>query len=296
MEIVFLGTQGMQPTKERGLPAIFVSVFNDKWLVDCGEGTQRQMRIAGLKPTQLTKVFISHFHGDHMYGLGGILRNMGANEFKGILDMYGPKGIKEYVEHMVKATFFAGQIRMRFMEIKNGIIFENEFYQVEAKELAHSVPSFGISFIEKPKRKMNMVYLKKFGLTQHPLLGKLQKGEDIVWEGKIITVEKGTKLVLGKKLTIIHDTGFHQSCIDLAKDADLLISESTFAESEVENAKEYKHLTAAQSAMIAKKAKAKKLILTHFSQRYKDVSILKKEAAKVFKKVETADDFLKVIL
>ncbi len=294
MELVFLGTQGMQPTKERGLPAVFVSVFADKWLVDCGEGTQRQMRIAELRPTQLTKVFVSHAHGDHIYGLGGIIRNMVANEYKGTLEVYGPKGIKQYYEHMVRASAFPGGLDVKCIEVKKGIIFENEKYKVEVGELAHSIASYGVSFIEKPRRKMNLEYLKKIGLTQHPLLGDLQRGKDIMWEGKKITVEKATYMVPGKKLTIVHDTLLHQRCIDLAKDADVLVCESTFAESEVEKAKEYKHLTASQAALIAKKAKAKALILTHFSQRYKDVSVMQKEAAKVFKKVQCAEDFMKV--
>lgn len=284
----------MQPTKERGLPAVFVSLYSDKWLVDCGEGTQRQMKVAGLKPTQLTKVFISHAHGDHLYGLGGIIRNLVANEFKGRLEIYGPKGIEKYYEHMLRATAFAGTLNVKLIEVKDGILFENAQYLVEARELDHSIASFGISFIEKPRRKINLVYTKKFGLTQHPLLGKLQRGEDIVWEGKKITVAKATKLVPGKKLTIIHDTAVHARCSMLAKDADLLICEATFADAEVEKAKEYKHLTASQAAMIAKKAKAHSLILTHFSQRYKDVAVLKHEAAKIFKSVKTAEDFMRV--
>ena len=128
-------------------------------------------------------------------------------------------------------------------------------------------------------------------MKQHPLLGELQKGKDITYEGKKILAKNATKIIKGKKLGIILDTGMCNACIKIAKDADLLISESTFSESEKDKAEYYKHLTAKQAAQIAKKAKSKQLVLTHFSQRYKDASILKKEAQEIFKKTEIADDF-----
>ncbi len=294
-EITFLGTQGMQPTKERGLPSIYMQFGEEHCLIDCGEGTQRQMRIAGLKPTKLTKIFISHVHADHILGIAGLLRNLEANSYQRSLEIFGPKGIDKYVQNMINASINPIQdVPIKVIEIKEGIIFENEEYKVEAKKLAHSVPSYGFAFTKKAKRKINIDYMKKVGLTQHPLLGDLQKGKDIEWEGKKILVTKATYLTEEQKLVFINDTGFDQSCIDLAKDADLLISESTFGEEEQEKAKEYKHLTATQAATIAKKAKAKRLILTHFSQRYKDTNQLLTEAKAVFKNVECAEDFLKV--
>ncbi|MBI5391440.1 ribonuclease Z [Candidatus Woesearchaeota archaeon] len=292
IKIVFLGTQGMQPTKERGLPSIYVQFGQEKMLVDCGEGTQRQMRVAGLKPAQLTKIFISHFHADHVLGLAGMMRNLAANDYSGTLEIYGPKGLETYYHHLTNSSFNPVEnVKVRLIEIKEGILFEDNEFMTEVKHLAHSVPSYGINIIEKPKRKMNMSYLKKIGLTKHPLLGELQRGKDIVWRGKKITVAKATYLTEGKKITFIQDTAYHDDCVELAKEADLLISESTFEEKEREKAQEYKHLTSRQAALIAKKARAKRLILTHFSQRYKDVSQLQKEAKAVFKNVICAKDF-----
>ncbi len=293
--ITFLGTSGMQPTKERALPSIHLAYRDENILLDCGEGTQRQMRIAGLKPTKLTKILITHNHADHLLGLAGLLRNLAANEFTGNLEIYAPKPIDVYLKNLINCTV-PSQIKFNIKLIFThpGIIFENNFFKIEASRLKHTTECFGYSIIEKDKRKMNLTYLKKFNLTQHPVLGKLQKGEDIVWEGKKITAAKATTVVKGKKLTYTTDTALCKEAIELAKDADLLISESTFADEQQQEATEYLHMTASNSAEIAKKAKAKQLILTHISQRYKDSSILQKEAKKIFKNVKVAEDFMKV--
>lgn len=293
--ITFLGTSGMQPTKERALPSIHLSYRDENILLDCGEGTQRQMRIAGLKPTRLTKILITHNHADHLLGLAGLIRNLVANEYKGTLEIYGPKNIDYYLKNLINCTIPPNiTFNIKLAIVKEGIIFENQYFKIEALRLKHTTECFGYSIIEKDKRKMNMVYLKKFNLTQHPILGKLQKGEDIVWENKKITAAKATTIVKGKKLTYTTDTAFCKEAIELAKDSDLLIAEATFADEQKDEAASYLHMTASSAAEIAKKAKAKHLILTHISQRYKDSKLLEKEAKKIFKNVKVAEDFMKV--
>ncbi len=286
----------MQPTKERNLSSIYLNYESEHILFDCGEGTQRQLKIAGIKSTKLTRIIISHFHADHILGLSGLLRSLDANDYNQVLHIYGPKGIEKYFDNIINSTHNEINIKIKLIEIKPGIIIENEKFKIEAVLLDHSVTSFGFSLVEKDKRKINLEYLSKFRLKQHPILGELQRGKDIIWEGKKITVKQGTKLVKGKKLGFIFDTGYCDNCIKLAKDSDLLISESTFSAEEKEKAKEYKHLTTEDAAKIAKKGKAKKLILTHFSQRYKDVSILEKEAKRIFPNTEAANDFTEVNL
>lgn len=281
----------MQPTKKRNLSSVYVHFDTEHFIVDCGEGTQRQMKIADIKPTKLTKVLITHFHADHFMGLAGILRNLNANQYNGTLEIYGPEGLKTFYNNIINSSYHKPKINLKLKEFKEGKIIETDKLIVEAVKLDHSVPSYGFIFKEKDKRKINIKYVSKFGLKQHPLLGNLQKGEDVIYAGKKITVKKATFLIKGKKLGIISDTKKCNACIKIAKDADILISESTFAESENAKAKEYKHLTAKQAAEIAKKGKSKKLILTHFSQRYKDVSELKKQAQEVFNNVEVAEDF-----
>ncbi len=294
MKITFLGTASMQPTKERNLTSIHLNYDSENILFDCGEGTQRQMKIAGIKATRLTRVIISHFHADHILGLGGLLRNLEVNSYNQTLYIYGPKGLETFYHNITNSAHYHGKIKVKLIEIKPGVVVETDKFLIEAISLAHSVPSYAFVLKEKDKRKINIDYLKKFGLTQHPILGELQKGKDIVWEGKKITVKNATKLIKGKKVSFIFDTGYCENAVKAAKDADLVICESTFSVNEKDKAREYKHLCTEDAARIAKKAKAQKLILTHFSQRYKDESELKKEAQKIFKNVECAHDFFEV--
>ncbi len=294
MKLVFLGTGSMQPTKERNLSSTYFNYEAEHILFDCGEGTQRQMKISGLKPTKLTRIIISHFHADHVIGLGGILRNLEANDYKETLMIYGPKGIEKFFNNIMNSAYYGNGVKVKLIEIKSGIIINEKKFKIQAIQLDHSVQSFGFAFIENDKRKINIEYLKKFELTQHPILGDLQRGKDIVWNKKKITAKKATYLVKGKKISFIWDTGYCENAVKLAKDSDLLVSESTFSIQEKEKAKQYKHLTSEDAAKIAKKSKSKKLILTHFSQRYKETTELKKEAQKIFKEVECAEDFMEV--
>jgi ribonuclease Z len=252
------------------------------------------MRIHGISPGKITKVIISHFHADHVLGLGGFLRNLEANEYKGTLEIFGPKGLEKFYNNIVNSAYYGNGLKVKLTEIKNGSIIKSNKFTLETVELDHSVASFGFIFKENDKRKMNMEYLKKIKLTQHPILGDLQKGKDIVWEGKKVLVKNATKLISGKKIGFIFDTGVCQAAIKVAKDADLVVSESTFSTDQEEEARSYKHLTSEDAAKIAKKAKAKRLILTHFSQRYKDVSQLEKQAKKIFKETIAAQDFLEI--
>ena len=153
------------------------------------------------------------------------------------------------------------------------------------------MPCLGYSFIEKDKRKINLNYLKKFGLKNDPIIRDLQKGKDIIWKGKKIKNKPATTIRKGKKITFVLVTGFTKKIINLAENSDLLICESTHSDELKEKAEAYHHLTARQAGEIAKKAKVKELILTHFSQRYKDVTFLLKETKKVFKNTKAANDF-----
>lgn len=293
MKITFLGTSGMQPTKERSQPSVHISYGNTKLLIDCGEGTQRQMNIAGLKVPKLDKVLITHLHGDHILGLGGLIYNLGANEYKGTLEIYGPKGIKEYYKHSLGVL---GRIDVKIKEIKEGKVYEDDNYIVYCKKLKHKPTCYGFRFEEKVRRKMNLDYLKKIGLTQDPLLGVLQKGKDITWNGKKVKVKDATYLIEGKKIAFVSDTAYCKNAVALAKNVDLLVSECTFLD-EKAKAKEYNHLDADDVAKLANEANASKVVLTHFSQRYKETDEIKNRVKKSFKKeVVCAKDFLELDL
>ena len=296
MELIFLCTSGMQPTIERNLQSTLIIDKNETIMIDCGEGTQRQMKIANLKPTKLTRILITHNHADHILGLGGLIRNLSANQYSQELNIYGPKGIKEIYKNLVTNIPGEINIKVNINEINEGLVFESKHIKVNALKLKHSINCFGYSIQEKDRLKINTEYLEKFGLKQHTILGELQKGKDISWKGKKITIEKATKKIKGKKITLILDTIYCNNCIKLAKDSDILIAESTFSSKDKEVAKKHNHLTSEDAALIAKKSKSKKLILTHFSQRYKNTQELEKEAKKIFKNILCAKDFMKITL
>jgi ribonuclease Z len=296
MEVVFLGTSSMVPTKDRNHSALFITYKNEGILLDCGEGTQRQLRIAGIPLTKISKILISHWHGDHTLGLAGLLQtlNSHSHNYQGVLELYGPPGISKFLDR-VKSTFeFDVAFQMRVIEIKPGVIFDCREFFIESALLDHSTPSYGFSVTEHDRRHMNKAAAKKLGIPEGPLLGKLQDGHTIELKGRKIKPDDVSTVTKGKKLAVIPDTQMCKSCIDLAKDANLLISESTYANDLAHKAEEYKHLTAGQAGFIANKANAKRLILTHFSQRYKDTSQIEQDVKTVFDNSSCARDFMKV--
>lgn len=294
MKIVFLGTGSMQPTRERSHTAIYISGNKENFLVDCGEGTQRQILLAGLKTTKISRVLLTHWHGDHVFGLPGLLTNMAVNEYPGILEVYGPAKTIEHIKHMYKSYEFNQNIKIKINEIREGKIFASNEFNVYAVKLKHSSSCYGYRIEEKNKIKINLDYLKQFGLKQDPLLGKLQNKKDVVWKGNKIKWKDATYVKEGKKVAIILDTGMCNDAVKLARNADVLICESTFSGELATKADRYTHLTAEDAGKIAKKAGVKKLILTHFSQRYKDTTVLKEEAKKIFENVECAKDFMEI--
>ena len=215
MEIIFLGTSGMHPTKERNLFSVLFRYKSENILIDCGEGTQRQLRMINIPSTKTNKILLTHLHGDHINGLPGLLQNLQANQYSKDLEIYGPVGLKKLMYHIFEIAGL--RMRVKINEIKSGIIYKSKDFYVEAKELQHSSKVYGYSFTEHDKRKINMNYLKKFNLKRHVLLGNLQKGKDVVYNGKKIKAKDATTLVKGRKLSLITDTVYCDNCIKLAK-------------------------------------------------------------------------------
>ena len=295
MEVIFLGTSGMQPTKYRNLFSVLVSYKTENILIDCGEGTQRQFRIAEISPNKLTKILITHIHGDHINGLPGLFQNLNANQYNKVLEIYGPQGTKNLIKHILIITNMKNNnLKLKIKEVNQGAFLKTKDFILIARQLDHSCKCYGYSIQELDKRRINLKYLEKFGLKKHKLLGNLKKGKSITYNKKKIHAKDATYIQKGKKLTLITDTSYTEKAVSLAKDSDLLICESTYSKEQKTKAKEYKHMTSEDAAKIAKKSKSKKLILTHFSQRYKEVSELEKEAKKIFKNSVIAKDFMKV--
>ncbi|MFP4111956.1 MAG: ribonuclease Z [Candidatus Woesearchaeota archaeon] len=293
-EIIFLGTSCMVPTKDRNHPATFLSYNGEGILIDCGENTQRQLKIAKIKPTQIKKILISHWHGDHVLGLPGLLQTISSSDYSGVLEIYGPKGTKTFFEHMFKAFIFDKKVELKITEIKkSGKLIETDNYYIEAHKLNHRVTTYGFRIIEKDRRRINVSFIKKLGIPDGPLLGDLQRGKDVTWKGKKVSYEKATYVVPGKKIGFIADTSMDNNCFKIAEDTDLLISEATYEEELSEKAIEHMHLTSRDAAQIASRSNTKRLILTHLSQRYKSPEQIKKEAQTYFNNVDIAYDFMK---
>jgi len=295
-KITFLGTSSAIPTKTRNHNSILLSYKSENILIDCGEGTQRQFRFASVNPCQLTRLLITHFHGDHVFGLPGLFQTLALNNYQKKLYIYGPKGTKEFIKKLYETFIHTKKIDMEIFEV-NGKFIDTPDFTMTALPLDHGTPTNGYMFEEKDKLRIDKKKLKKYKINQNnPELGKLAKGSDIKINNKLIRFKDLTYKQKGSKISFILDTGFCENAKKLAKDSNLSIIEATFLENSEdgkEKAIEYKHLTAAQAGRIAKQGKAKELILTHFSQRYEHKeNLLLDEAKKIFKNTKLAHDFM----
>ncbi len=296
MEIVFLGTGSMVPTKERNHSALLLSYKDEGILFDCGEGTQRQLKMAGLNLNKITKILISHWHGDHVLGLPGLVQTMGSLGYEGTLEIYGPKGTKKRMESMGDVFLFEDGVDVKVEDVNKTRFFAGKEFALEALPLEHTTSCLGYSFIENDKRRIKKELLKKKGVAEGPLVGKLQEGQSVKINGKTIAPDEVSIIEKGKKVTYIADTKLCSNAIKLSENADILICESTYANDLEEKASLYKHLTAGQAGFIANKAGVKKLVLTHFSQRYKDLEQIKEDAKTVFSNITCANDLMKISL
>lgn len=294
MEVTFLGTSSMVPTKERNHTCTFISYGSEGILIDCGEGTQRQMKIAGLKVTKVTKILISHWHGDHVLGLPGLIQTMGASGYNKTLEIYGPVGTKKRIKDMFDVFVSEKKIEIKIKEIKTKRFYDGKDFYLEALDLNHGIKCFGFNFVEKDHRRIDIKKIRQLGIPEGPLLGKLQDNKTITFKGKKISPKDTTYIVKGKKITMIADTAECKNSYELAKNSDLLICEATYANDLEEKAFGYKHLTAVQAAKIASMSNTKKLVLNHLSARYKDSKDLEEEAKTIFKESKVAYDFMKV--
>ncbi len=294
--ITFFGTAGMAPTRERNTAAVLVQIESEGVLFDCGEGTQRQMRIAGISPTKVTHILLSHWHGDHVYGLPGLLQTLAASEYSGTLKVFGPEGTKDTFTRMIKLFGLPRNLKVKVEDVSSGEFHKNRFFTLSAEQLEHDMPCLGYSLNMPDKRRINLDYTKKIGLKPGPLMGKLQNNETISFEGKKVTPKQATYVVQGKKFAYVSDTKYCNSAVKVAEEADVLIIEGGLSTELEDKAEAYRHLTAKQAAKVAKQANVKRLILTHFSQRFSNTSPLLKEAKEVFENTVCAEDFMQLEL
>jgi ribonuclease Z len=267
-------------------------------MFDCGEGVQRQMIKAKTGFHRKMKVFISHMHGDHVLGLPGMLQTMALLNRERKIDIYGPLGIKNFLECVKETVQFVLTFEVEIHEMESeGVICDEKEYYVQTVRSNHVIPSLAYAFVEKSRPgKFYPEKAESLGVPEGPLWSELQSGKSVkLSNGRVILPKEVMgKARTGRKVVYSGDTRPFGKFVRFTANADMLIHDATLGDELTERAKEDGHSTPTQAAEIAKKAKVKKLVLTHISARYDNAEILLKQAKKLFKNTVVAEDFMKL--
>ena len=299
MKLVFLGTSAGAPSKERNVSSCALDLLAERgsvWLFDCGEGTQRQIMHTHIKPGKIEKIFITHLHGDHLFGLMPLLCSLSLHQRANPITVFGPPGIKAYIETCIKITQAYIDYALNIIEVSEGLIFEDEQFSVYAWSLHHRITCFGYRILEKDHPgALDVDKLQKVGIKPGPIFQKLKNGECVTLEdGRVINGQDYLKPdVKGRIVVIFGDTRPTPNQLVLAQDADVVVHEATVDASREDWALQFGHTTSELTAKMAKEARAKKLILTHISARYvvEDEPQLLAECRYLFPQTYIAHDF-----
>ena len=294
-KLTILGCHSATPRVNAHPTAQYLEINSRHFLIDCGEGTQRQMRLNKVGFSKINTIFISHLHGDHFFGLIGLISTFGILNREKELHIHGPKGIKEVINIQLKHSKSYVKYKIIFHELnstESELIFEDEKVKVYTIPLNHRVYTNGFLFKEKEKsRKINISAVKEFKEIDKCDYNNLKAGKDFKLDsGDVI---KNSELTYNPEKPLSYaycsDTSYKPTIIEIIDGVDLLYHESTFLTDKEDLAKKTGHSTAKQAATIAKKANVKKLVLGHYSSRYKNISLFKKEAEEVFENVSLAE-------
>ena len=309
MNITFLGTSSGVPTLTRNVSSLALKLSQkaEVWLFDCGEGTQHQLIKSTIKSSQIRKIFITHMHGDHIYGLPGLLATLGLSGNSKGIDIYGPSNLKNFIYSALKNSYCKISFPLKFFEVENSAqtntnLFEDELMEVKCASLKHRLPAFGYRVNEKDKPgQFNLEKAKKLNIPEGPIYGRLHSGQRVKLEdGRILN---GSDFCgeprKGESFVYCTDTIFSKRAVELSKNVDLLVHESTFSDKDEEMAFEKLHSTTIMAAKTALLSNAKKLVLTHISPRYTPKSLVKpidllNEAKQIFPNTFLAKDFLSI--
>ncbi len=292
MRITFLGTSGSTPTPQRGLPSVAIERNGEIFLFDCGEGTQRQMMNYHVNVSRVKAVFLTHIHGDHTIGIAGLLRTMALNRRTAPLEVYAPKG-SEGLKGLISFDGAVFNFRIELKSIRKGEIYKGKGFAISAFQLNHTVTTYGLVLKEDDSIRFIKDKVKRLGLKGKDF-AELERRKTLRIKGKTIRLKDITVKKYGKKIAYVTDTRPVAESAAAARNADILIHESTYSEKEASLAKERLHSTSIEAAGVAKRARAKRLVLIHPSARYRDSEQLVREARKSFRNTDFAHDGLEI--
>lgn len=295
MRIWTVGTSSAVPSRDRNLPANLIEYKGERILFDCGEGTQKTLMTEKLGIMKIDKIFISHWHADHFSGLLGLIQTMELEGRERPLYIYGPPRTEEFTDRILDTGYFNRSYDIFVEDLVEGDEIVGEGYQIKPFEVEHGVNAFGYAFEEEAQQKANKQKMKELGLENSPKIGQLKNGEVIDWKGEKITPDQVVEEMPGRKIIYSGDTARSENLIEYSKNADLLIHEATCLHEMIEDRKG--HTSAKQAGEIASEAEADKLVLTHFSRRYRNnEEELLSEAKEEFSNTELGEDGREFIL
>ena len=293
IRVVFLGTGAATPTRERNVSSLAVVLDGATLLFDCGEGTQHQIMRSSVRPGSIDAIFITHLHGDHLFGLPGLLASLGLNGRSRVLHLIGPPGLSRFIAAI---PYRGTAYDISVVESEGGSVFHSDGFAVVASLLEHSVPCLGFSVIEDDRRgAFDVSRASALGVPPGPLFGVLQRGSPVTVGDRVVHADE----VLGptrpgRRITFCTDTRPCAAAVTLAHRSDLLIHEATYTSDLAGEAASRFHSTAAEAAGVAAAADVASLVLTHISARYASAAPLVAEAAAVFPRVTAAEDFAEI--
>lgn len=299
MELIFLGTGAGVPSKGRNVTAIALTMLNERnsiWLFDCGEATQHQILRSSIRLSKLEKIFITHLHGDHIFGLPGLLSSRSFQGGETELTVYGPAGIANYIRTSLAVSGTHLKYPLEIVEIDSEVVFEDAAFKVICRELDHGILSYGYRIEEADKAgSLDAEGLSALGVKPGPIFKELKEGKTVTLEnGEVVD---GSQFIgpakKGRIMAIFGDTRATANELVLADQADVIVHEATFGAEMGDMAGEYMHSTTIEAATLARNANAKRLIITHISSRYsrEDNRELVSECQAIFPNTEMATDF-----
>ena len=296
IELSFLGTSASAPSIERGLSAAMLMHRDQRFLIDCGEGTQRQLLCSGLGFKKLDKVLLTHGHLDHILGLGGLVSTFARWEASSGLAIYGGDWALQRVQALLDGVVFRGdesQMLVEYRTVESGVVWQSEYLTVTAFPVAHRGRGcFGYVFQERTKRPFMADIAERLGVPAGPERRRLVSGESVVLpDGRVVSPEQVLgDPVSGAKLVYVGDAGRTDNLVEFARDADALVIEATYVEAEAELARKFGHLTARQASELAVAANVRSLYLTHLSRRY-PARVVAAEAQSIYPESVVVRDF-----